>query len=157
MSTTQRQDTPQPSNEDFRHRFELAAPIDAVYEAIATGDGVRGWWTTDADIATEVGGVSQVRFGGAGWTDLRVDRLEHPHRIEWACVAQDNPNFSPNDEWVGTTISFELSEIEGSTGLELTHHGLASLDCIDVCEVGWRHHVGQSLRKLVERGERLQG
>jgi uncharacterized protein YndB with AHSA1/START domain len=156
MSTSQQQETRQSSG-DFHHRFELAAPIEAVYEAIATPDGVRGWWTADADIATEVGGVSRVRFGGAGWTNLRVDRLDRPHRIEWACVAQDNPNFTPSDEWMGTTISFELSEIEGGTGLQLTHHGLTSLNCIDVCESGWRHHVGQSLKKLVERGERLQG
>ena len=31
------------SAEDFRQRFEFAAPIDAVYAAIATPEGIRGW------------------------------------------------------------------------------------------------------------------
>jgi uncharacterized protein YndB with AHSA1/START domain len=155
MSTTQQQT--RPSSEDFHQRIELAAPIDTVYDAIATPDGVRGWWTPDADIATEVGGVSQVRFGAGGWTDLRVDRLDRPYRIEWTCVAQDVSGFTPNDEWVGTRISFELSEVEGGTRLDLTHYGLAPLDCIEMCEAGWRRHAGEDLKKLVERGERLAG
>ena len=101
--------------------------------------------------------MSEVRFGGPGWTDLRVDRLDCPRRIEWTCVAQDNPSFDPSDEWVGTTIGFELRETQGGTELELTHHGLGGLDCIGMCERGWRHHVGESLKALVERGERLAG
>lgn len=155
MSTSEQpQQTPR-SNQDLQHRFHYAAPIETVYEAIATTDGVRGWWTPEAEIATEVGGVSQVRFRGVGWTDFRVDRLDRPHRLEWTCVGQDIPHFTPNDEWVGTTITFELTEIDGGTRLDLTHQGLAALECFEMCDAGWRTHVGEHLKDLVERGERI--
>jgi uncharacterized protein YndB with AHSA1/START domain len=138
--------------EDYRHRFEFAAPIDAVYGAIATPEGVRGWWTPNADVATEVGEIGRLHFGKSGWTDLRIERLEAPHRVEWACVAQSIANFQPDDEWVGTTISFELGETDGGTRLDFTHHGLAPLGCIELCETGWQLHIGQSLKALVEKG-----
>jgi len=151
MSATREQAGQDTESGDFRHRFEFAAPIDAVYEAIAT-KAIRDWWTEDADIATEVGSVSQMRFGDFGWTDLRVDRLERPHKIDWTCVAQSMTDFRPTDEWVGTTISFELTEIEGGTRLDFVHQGLTSLNCNELCETGWQFHIGQSLKALLENG-----
>ncbi|MBS1842891.1 MAG: hypothetical protein JST53_00610 [Actinobacteria bacterium] len=53
-----------------RIEIELAAPPGSVYQAIATADGVRSWWT-DGDVAESVGGVSRLSFG-AGWTELSV-------------------------------------------------------------------------------------
>jgi uncharacterized protein YndB with AHSA1/START domain len=137
------------------HEFEvtIAAPPRAVYEAIATQAGVRGWWTRDADVAEVEGGTSHLRFGASGWTELRVDRLVPEAEVEWTCTAQDIDNFEPTDEWVGTTVSFRLAPAGEGTRLAFAHRGLAGLGCAELCERGWDRHVRTSLVALVETGK----
>jgi uncharacterized protein YndB with AHSA1/START domain len=107
-----------------RIEVDLAAPPRRVYEAIATADGVRSWWT-DGTIAERVGGTSRLTFGH-GWTELRVDRLDPDREVEWTCIAQHISHFEPTDEWVGTKIKFHLDP--------------------------WDHYVRVSLRALVGTG-----
>lgn len=130
---------------DFRCGLDLAAAPQAVYDAIASAEGLTTWWSEQAQVADAVGGVTRVTFPRGGWTELRVDRAEPPHRLEWTCVGQEIDNFSPTDEWVGTRISFELSERAGGTRLEFAHHGLAQLECIGICEDGWQRHLAKLL------------
>lgn len=35
---------------DIMHLFKFAVPREQAYQAIATADGVRKWWTSDADL-----------------------------------------------------------------------------------------------------------
>jgi hypothetical protein len=61
---------------------------------------------------------------------------------------------SKTDEWVGTSIDFHLHANEnGSTNLHFEHRGLVpSLECFEICDRGWTHFLGTSLRGLVETG-----
>jgi uncharacterized protein YndB with AHSA1/START domain len=140
-----------------RIEIELAAPPLRVYEAIATADGVRSWWT-DGEIAEEVGGTSRLSFG-QGWTELRVERLVPDREVEWRCVAQHIDHFDPTDEWVGTRIRFNLTPVDGGwkTHLDFVHEGLAGLGCEEMCVKGWDHYIRTSLRRLVEDGEGAPG
>jgi uncharacterized protein YndB with AHSA1/START domain len=140
------------SVEDFSYEVTIAAPVEAVYEALASPTGIPAWWTTAAEVTTEVGGVHRLRWSEVDWTEIRVDWLAPPHSVDWSCTAAHMTDFSEPDEWVGTSISFELSEVEGGTRLSLVHHGLAALPCIEMCERGWRFHLGESLKALVESG-----
>jgi uncharacterized protein YndB with AHSA1/START domain len=141
-----------------RIEIDLDAPPPRVYEAIATAAGVRSWWT-DGKIAEEVGGTSRLEFGDSGWTELRVDRLDEQREVVWTCVAQDIANFDPTDEWVGTTIRFHLTPLDGGwrTHLDFVHDGLAGLGCEEMCTKGWDHYIRTSLRGLVESGEGAAG
>lgn len=143
----------QVTDQDFGLQVEIEAPPQAVFEALGTPEGIATWWTAQVEGGIAVGEIFRVRFGrGGGWTDLRVDRLE-PGAIEWACTGQDIAQFTPADEWVGTRMTFELSEGgEGATRLDFVHHGLRPLDCIDLCERGWSQHLGSSLKRLLEQG-----
>jgi uncharacterized protein YndB with AHSA1/START domain len=140
-----------------RIEIDLEAPPSRVYEAIATADGVRSWWT-DGTFAEEVGGVGRLEFG-AGWTEMRVERLVPEREVEWACVGQHIEHFDPTDEWVGTTIRFHLTPLDGGwkTRLEFAHEGLAGLGCEEMCTKGWDHYIRTSLRGLVERNEPAAG
>jgi uncharacterized protein YndB with AHSA1/START domain len=140
-----------------RIEIDLAVPPRAVYEAIATADGVRSWWT-DGTFAEQVGGVGRLTFGH-GWTELRVEKLV-PHReVEWSCVGQDIEHFDPNDEWVGTRIHFHLAPLDDGrrTHLDFAHEGLAGLGCEEMCTKGWDHYIRTSLRSLVESGAGAPG
>lgn len=142
----------QATEQDFRLQVEIAALPQAVFEALGTAAGVAAWWTAQVEGNVGAGETFRARFGRGGWTDLRVDRLE-PRLIEWACVGQDIADFIPTDEWVGTRMTFGLSEVgEGATRLDFVHHGLRPLDCIGICERGWGQHLGNSLKQLLESG-----
>lgn len=137
--------------------IELAAPPSRVYEAVATADGVRSWWT-DGEVAAEVGGICRLTFG-QGWTELRVEKLVPDREVEWRCVDQHIEHFDPTDEWVGTTIRFRLTPLDGGrrTRLDFAHEGLAGLGCEEMCAKGWDHYIRASLRGLVEDGEGAPG
>jgi uncharacterized protein YndB with AHSA1/START domain len=140
-----------------RIEIDLTAPPRKVYEAIATADGVRSWWT-DGEIAEEVGGMSRLTFGH-GWTELRVEKLVPGREVEWSCVGQSIEHFDPTDEWVGTRIRFHLRPLDDGerTRLEFTHEGLIGLGCEEMCTKGWDHYIRTSLRGLVESGEGAAG
>lgn len=140
-----------------RIEIEMAAPPPRVYEVIATGAGVRSWWT-DGEVAEEVGGISRLIFGH-GWTELRIEKLVPDREVEWRCVDQHIDHFDPADEWVGTTIRFSLTPLDGGrhTRLDFAHEGLAGLGCEEMCVKGWDHYIRTSLRGLVEDGEGAAG
>jgi uncharacterized protein YndB with AHSA1/START domain len=140
-----------------RIEIDLAAPPQRVYEAIATADGVRSWWT-DGTFAEALGGVGRLEFG-AGWTEIRVEKLVPDSEVEWSCVGQEIEHFDPTDEWVGTRIRFRLTPLDGGrrTRLEFAHEGLAGLGCEEMCVKGWDHYVRTSLRGVVEDGAGAPG
>jgi uncharacterized protein YndB with AHSA1/START domain len=142
------------SKADYTDWFLIAAPIAAVYEALATPDGVRSWWTADIEAgAGAIGETMRLVWSPTTWTELRIERLEPPRAVEWLCTGCHVNAFDPPDEWVGTRICFALSEIGGGTRLEIVHRGLAALDCLETCERGWTFHLRTSLRALLEQGE----
>ena len=51
---------------DILHRVGIKATTDQVYQALATPEGVAGWWTRDSRGDTEVGGNLSFRFSAEG-------------------------------------------------------------------------------------------
>ena len=142
---------------DFRTRVTLRAPAGSVYRALTTPDGLRGWWSADADVGTEVGERIRFNWSASDYTEMRVDGLDPDVAVDWTCVAQHDRNLPDPREWVGTTLSFRLSpRPDGATRLDFVHRGLRpKLDCYDACENGWAYFLGRSLRGLVETGSGL--
>ncbi len=144
---------------DFVRHVTFRASRDRVFDAIATMDGVRGWWSTDVTGSTAVGDI--LRFGfqlseHREWIVMRVDTAAHPSSVRWTCVAQfvAPRELEKNDEWIGTTVTFDLSErAPESCELRFRHIGLnASLECYAICEPGWDHFLA-SLVAYVEEGK----
>ena len=57
---------------DILHKVGIKGSLDDVYDAIATRDGLAGWWTVDTQGESAVGGVLRFRFpqGGADCVPL---------------------------------------------------------------------------------------
>src|SRR6185369_12903215 len=51
---------------DILHRVGIKASSKEVYEALATRDGLAGWWTTSTKGNSELGGVMEFRFSADG-------------------------------------------------------------------------------------------
>lgn len=138
----------------YQHSLTIAASPAAVYAALTTIEGLRGWWTQDCEGATDVGGTIHFRFG-ACYKDMRIERLEPGREVRWQCtrahIAADTVTRA--DEWVGTQPVFRISnEGQGRTRLDFEHIGLVpSLQCYDLCYKGWQHFLG-SLQQYLEAG-----
>jgi uncharacterized protein YndB with AHSA1/START domain len=100
---------------DIRHRVGISAPAAEVFEQLATVDGVSGWWTRDVTGASHVGAKLSFFFGRPEPSAVMevVDLIPDRH-VGWLCV--EGP-----DEWVGTSVSFDLTTSSDETALLFTH------------------------------------
>jgi hypothetical protein len=58
------------------------------------------------------------------------------------------------EEWTGTKIVFDISEINGKTQVRFTHHGLnGGFECYDACSGGWTGLIHKSLFGLITTGK----
>ena len=51
---------------DILHRVGVKASSEDVYKALATRDGLAGWWTTNTQGDSKPGGVIKFRFSAEG-------------------------------------------------------------------------------------------
>jgi uncharacterized protein YndB with AHSA1/START domain len=142
------------SEGDYATCVTVRAPRERVFDAVATVDGLRGWWTSDVTGSPSPG--DELRFGFDEvdeWIAMRVDRAERPGVVEWTCVGQRHGP-EHDAEWVGTRVIFTLvGRGPDECELSLRHAGLTpELVCYDQCANGWDHFI-ESLAAYAERGE----
>jgi len=129
----------------YTRRLTIDAARERVFDAIATLEGPRHWWTTIVTGSAGVGG--ELRFGFAGLGEqivMRVDRARPPIAVGWSCVAHTRDN-----EWTGTELRFELA-VRGAQACELDfrHVGISR----DQVAAGWDRFLA-SLAAYAEHGE----
>jgi uncharacterized protein YndB with AHSA1/START domain len=103
---------------DILHRVGIKAPLNEVYQALATREGAAAWWTTNTQGRSEVGGLLKFRFSSEGKEiggfDMKVLELQSGKRVLWQVL--EGPA-----EWIGTKISFDLKQ-EGDYSIVLFSH-----------------------------------
>ncbi len=67
----------------IKHYLLIKAPPEKVYKAITTAEGLRGWWTLDANAEEKVGGVAEFIFGDQYHNKMNITDLEQNRRVEW--------------------------------------------------------------------------
>jgi uncharacterized protein YndB with AHSA1/START domain len=132
---------------DILHRVGIAAPQARVYEALTTTEGLSGWWTRDVKGDPSLGGTLRFFFGGSEpGAVMEVVALTPDQHVEWRCV-------QGADEWIGTTITFDLKPADGETAVlfkqanwrepvEFMHH----------CSTKWAYFL-LGLKAGLESGE----
>lgn len=138
----------------YRQSLVLEADTAAVYAALTTPQGLRGWWTHDCDVAAAAGGIHRFRFG-PNRKAMRIERLDPEREVRWTCVDAHiaAAAITRRDEWIGTELVFRLAQDgERRSRLDFEHVGLVpDFECYGICSDGWRHYLG-SLRRFVETG-----
>ncbi len=131
---------------DIRHRIGVEAGAGSVYERVATIDGLKQWWTTDTKGSSAVGEEISFHFGGPDrFMTMQVVELDTDCRVEWRCV--DGP-----DEWIGTSISFDLTDVEGETVVNFAHAGWREpVEFMGHCSSKWGSYL-LSLKQGIECG-----
>ena len=88
------------------------APASRVLGMINSIEGLRQWWTPQTTGSTEVGGVLEFRFDAPG-PDMKVLESNN-NRVVWECIGGP-------EEWIGTTVAFDVTEADDQTHLMFKH------------------------------------
>jgi uncharacterized protein YndB with AHSA1/START domain len=135
---------------DILHRIGIKASTNEVYQALATREGLAGWWTTSTQGDSQPGGVITFRFSAdgreLGGFDMKVLELRPGERILWQVI--DGPV-----EWIGTKVSFELKQ-EDDHAIVLFKHldWKEPVEFMHHCSTKWATFL-MSLKALVETGQ----
>ena len=127
--------------EDFTAILNIPANPDTVSALFTSADGVSRWWgPTEGDAA--VGGTLVTSFGEHGSNAMRVLHAG-PTRVVWQSVAPDGATPTAHtQEWLGTTMEFDIVPADTGTQLRFRHAGLTpQLECWDDCFAGWTHFM----------------
>lgn len=135
---------------DILHRVGIKASPDNVYQALATPEGIAGWWTTETTGDRKTGGKLTTRFTADGRVlggfDLKILELEPGSRVVWQVV--DGPA-----EWIGTKIYFDLKKEDDFTVVLFKHEGWKEpVEFMSHCSTKWGTFL-MSLKALGETGK----
>lgn len=109
---------------DIRHTLTLKAPIDKVWHAVATSEGIAAWFMPN-NFEPALGFEFQLNAGPFGMSPCKVTELDPPHRL----------SFNWGKDW---TLTFELVEQGEHTEFTLIHGGWTA---DQVTEFGEAHEL----------------
>ncbi|SFJ30452.1 SRPBCC family protein [Thermoflavimicrobium dichotomicum] len=109
----------------IRQTIVFNAPIQKVWEAVSTSEGLAAWFMPN-DFQPVVGHEFHLNAGQFGMSPCKVTEVDPPNRL----------SFNWGKDW---TITFELKELDGGkTEFTLIHSGW---DANKVTEFGESHSV----------------
>jgi uncharacterized protein YndB with AHSA1/START domain len=135
---------------DIIHRIGIKSPSAQVYDAISTIKGLANWWTVEVEGDERVGGKIKFRFRSEtgeikGETAMEVKELNPQKAVQWRCI--DGPG-----EWIGTDVSFQLSQQGDQTIIIFGHRNWReAVEFTAHCSMKWAVFL-LSLREYVETG-----
>jgi uncharacterized protein YndB with AHSA1/START domain len=136
---------------DIIHRLGIKAPISDVYAALSTVEGVASWWTRDTTGESKPGGTVKVCFRSptgdeVGKMEFDIVKLNPNREVLWRFT-------SGPEEWVGTDVTFNLSQEGEYTLIVFGHRNWReAVDFMAHCSMKWATFL-LSLRELVETGK----
>lgn len=136
---------------DIVHRIGIKAPANQVYEAVATAQGVAGWWSRDTAVTDSDDGTVRARFldqdgNEIGSMDFEMARLDPSREVRWHFTAGP-------PEWIGTQATFELTQDGDMTILNFGHRNWHQpVEFMAHCSMKWAVFL-MSLRDLLETGQ----
>lgn len=131
---------------DIRHLLRINASTEKVYNAITTQEGLSGWWCPDTMAKPEEDSVARFTFGPEYFKEMKITELKPAKRVKWFCLAA-------YEEWIGTTITFELQSSGKSTTLAFQHDNWKKYtEEFAACSYHWAMFL-RSLRLLCETGK----
>jgi len=136
---------------DIIHRIGIKSPADQVYKALSTIEGLSNWWTEEAEGNEQIGGKIEFTFYSKagelkGKMAMEVRELNPQKDVRWRCA--DGP-----PEWIGTDITFELSQQDDQTIIIFGHRNWReAVEFMAHCSMKWAVFL-LSLREYVETGK----
>jgi hypothetical protein len=132
--------------------IKVAQSPEKVFAAI---NNVRGWWSQNIQGDTDkLGAEWDYRYKTMHACKMKVTEWVPGRRVAWKVLENKFGFLSGPDEWVGTTVLFEIEPKGGETELRFTHQGLVKpFECYQICSQAWNTYIKESLKDLIEMGQ----
>ena len=93
----------------YETKVVIETPSLRVFQAIASVEGLVGWWASSATGSCSPDGKFQLAFAGLDETiTWRVDTLVAPSSVVWTCLSHTGL-----PDWNDTKVVFELNRKDG--------------------------------------------
>ncbi|ERI11593.1 SRPBCC family protein [Aneurinibacillus aneurinilyticus] len=134
--------------QDIRQIVVFDAPIQKVWEAVSTAEGIAAWFMPN-DFEPKIGHEFHLQ-SPFGPSPCKVLELDPPHRLSFTWDVS------------GWVVSFELKELDEKTQFTLIHTGWGEANeevpkageknsvVRDRMDAGWTMLVNERLRKVIE-------
>lgn len=117
-----------------------------VFETVATAAGIRRWWSGDVEGDDDVGSQVTIRFGENWKVVMKRIEATRDQRVAYQIIEHDS------DEWIGTTLAFELTPEDDWTTLKFDHRDWsAETDFFRFCSTKWTVFL-LSIKRASETG-----
>jgi hypothetical protein len=127
---------------DVLFRFDVDAAPAVVLDAVKTTEGIKGFWTSRAEVPGEVGETLRLEFPIAPLPfDLRLEQSDE-RTVVWR-----TESFPPH--WVGTTVRWDVEAREEGSTVGFRHAGFADEEEAGRVAYTW----GQIVVRLKEYAE----
>lgn len=126
------------------HQVGIRAPIETVYEAIATTKGISAWWTPTTG-ETSTGGKLVFHFGDHK-VNMEVLKSVDNQLVVWKNIDDDG-------QWKDTLFSFELQADGDQVMVNFSHAGWIDVtELFTHCSTKWAVFL-VSLKDYLETGK----
>jgi hypothetical protein len=139
------------NNQDYTTTIVVEQTPKEAFDAI---NNVRGWWSEEVKGGTEkLHDEFTYHYKDVHRCKMRLIEVIPNKKVVWL-VLDNYFNFTKdNNEWTGTRISFEISEVDNSTQIRFSHPGLLpDFECYHICSNAWSGYINSSLRNLIVTG-----
>jgi hypothetical protein len=139
-------------NKNFTISLLVDQSPDEVFKAI---NNVRGWWSEDIEGSTEkLNDEFTYHYKDVHNCKMKLIEVVPGKKVVWRVLDNYFSFTKDKSEWIGTKISFTISEENNKTRIDFTHEGLVpQYECYNACVNGWTQYVQNSLVSLVTMGK----
>jgi uncharacterized protein YndB with AHSA1/START domain len=130
---------------DVLFRFDVDAPVETLLEAVKTTEGIKGFWTSRAEVPEQLGETLKLEFAQAPLPfDLTLEQSDE-RTVAWRTVT-----FPPH--WVGTSIRWDVEPRDGGSTVAFRHEGFSDEDEAGRVAFTWGQIMAQ-LKAYAETGK----
>jgi len=131
---------------DIFHDFPIKAPLDRVFRAVGTPQGLDTWWTKRSAGRPQLGAEYELWFGPEYDWRARVTRCAPDAEFELEMVRAD-------PDWIGTRVGLRLEPRADVTWVRFSHTGWpVQNEHYRVSCTCWAMYL-RILRRSLEHGE----
>ena len=136
---------------DYSITFLVDQPPKETFDAV---NNVRGWWSETVEGGTHnLNDEFVYEHKPYHRSKQKLVEVIPNEKVVWLVTESDLSFTKDKTEWAGTKVSFEISQENGKTKLNITHHGLVpEIECFNDCSKGWNYYLQQSLLPLITTG-----
>lgn len=126
---------------------DIASSPRAIFGALSTEAGLRGWWTTMVRSDDQQGGTIDFTFGGDFNPTMEIVTIDPSSMVvAWTCVGGHDP-------WHGSAFTFEIAQRDSGCAVFFAQEYARELNDEEYgrYNFNWGYYL-ESLRRLVESG-----